>query len=79
MDDEIEGAPELLDLGEDRVDAGRIRHVAMADDGRVELLRQRLHALLQRVALIGEGEFGAVACAPPGRCPRRSTGCSQRP
>ena len=32
MDDEVELAPELLDLGEDRVDGGAVGDVAMADD-----------------------------------------------
>jgi hypothetical protein len=63
MDHEIELAPELLDLGEDRVDGRTIGDVAVADDRRVEFLRQWLHALLECVALIGERELGAV---PPG-------------
>ena len=58
---------------------GRIGDVAMADDRGVELLRQRLDALFQRVALIGESQFGAVVAGRPGRCPRRSSGCWQPP
>lgn len=57
MDDEVELAPELLDLGEDRVDRGAVGDVAMADDMAAEFLGERLDPLLQRVALIGEGEF----------------------
>ena len=59
MDDEVELAPKLLDLAEDRVDRRAVGDVAMADDMAAELLRQRLDPLLQGVALIGEGELGA--------------------
>lgn len=57
VDDEVELAPELLDLGEDRVDRRAVGDVAMADDMAAKLLGKRLDPLLQRIALIGEGEF----------------------
>ena len=49
---------------------GRIGDVAMADHGGVELLRERLDPLLQRVALIGEGELGAVLAGRPCAMPQ---------
>ena len=44
-------------------------HVAMADDDAVDLLGQRFHPLLQGVALIGEGEIGAMVAAGPRDAP----------
>ena len=57
----------------------RLGDVAMADHQPADLLRQRLDPLLERVALIGEGELGAVRRGRPWRCPRRSSGCWRRP
>ena len=37
------------------------------------LLGERAHALLQRLALVGEGQLGAVLGAASGRSPRRAT------
>src|SRR5205085_8804367 len=37
-----------------------VRHVAVEQEGDPELLGKRAHALLHRLALIGESEFGAV-------------------
>ena len=51
------------DGGEDRVDRRGIGDVAMADDEPADLLRERLDPLLQRVALIGERELGALRMA----------------
>ncbi len=59
MDQKVELAPELVDLGEHRVDRGRVGHVAMAHDRGVEFPRQRPHPLFERLALVGEGQFGA--------------------
>ena len=36
---------------------------------RADLLRQRLDALLQRIALVGEGNVGALGAAGPGDAP----------
>ena len=47
----------------------RLGDVAIADDDAADLLGQRLDAFLQRVALIGEGEFGAVRAAGFGDAP----------
>jgi hypothetical protein len=41
----------------------------MADDGGVELAGERLDPLLQRVALIGQGQRGAVLVGRPGDAP----------
>ena len=43
--------------------------VAMADDQAADFLRQRLDPLFQRVALIGEGELGALRVAGLGDAP----------
>ena len=43
--------------------------IAMAEHLRADLLRQRLDALLQRVALVGEGNVGALGAAGLGDAP----------
>jgi hypothetical protein len=73
VDDEVELAPELLFGVEHRIDGRRIGDVAMADDMAAEFRRQRLDALLQRIALIGEGEFGALRLARLGNAPGDGT------
>ena len=69
MHDEVERAPGLLRGREHRVDGRRLGDVAMAEHLRADLLRQRLDALLQRIALIGEGDFGALGAAGLGDAP----------
>jgi hypothetical protein len=49
---------------------GGIGDVAMADDMRVQLARQRLDALLQRLALVGERQFRPVRGSATGDNPR---------
>ena len=61
MDEEVEPAPDSRHFGEDRVDGGGVGHVAMADDMGADLGGERLDPLLQRIALVGEGELGAGA------------------
>ncbi len=73
MDEEVELAPFLLQPGEDGVDAGHIRHVAMAGDKRADLGGQRLDALLQRVALVGQRDLGALLRNGLGDAPRDRT------
>ena len=63
MDEEIELAPVLGDVVEDRIERCRIGHVAMAGDMRVEFRSQRLDALLERLALIGQRDLGAMVDA----------------
>ena len=48
------------DLGEECVDRGGFRDVAMARHMRAELGRERLDPLLQRLALIGEHQLRAM-------------------
>src|SRR5690606_13342725 len=69
VDEEIQLAPFLLDRGEDGVDGGAVGDVAMAGDKGADLFRQRLDALLQRVALIGKGQFRALIGAGLGDAP----------
>ena len=70
MDEEIEPAPLRLDALEHGVHRRRVGHVAMAGDMRVQLRGERLDALLQRVALVGERELRAGRAGrrgdPPG-------------
>ena len=54
---------------EHRVDGRGLGDVAMADHHAADLLRQRLDPLLERIALIGEGEFGALRMAGLGDAP----------
>jgi hypothetical protein len=63
MDDEIDLAPALLQPVEDGVERGHVGDVAMADEVRAEFLGQRLDALLEGIALIGERELGALGGA----------------
>ena len=58
--EKVELAPLLLDDLEDGIDRGRIGDVAMADDLGAEFLRQWAHAFAERLALKGEGQFGAL-------------------
>jgi hypothetical protein len=51
----------------------------MADYEAADLRRQRLDPLLERIALVGEREFGALGVAGPWRSPRRSTGLLATP
>ncbi len=59
MDQEVEPAPDLLHRLESGIDRGGIGDVAVTHDDPVELLRQRSHALFERLALEREGQFGA--------------------
>ena len=58
-----------FDCREDRIDGRGLGDVAMADHAAADLLGQRLDPLLQGVALIGEGELGAVRMAGLGDAP----------
>ena len=57
---EIELAPLAAELGEHRIDGGGVADVTGQHELRAELSRQRLDALLERIALIGEGERRAL-------------------
>src|SRR5476651_292484 len=69
MDQEVEAAPLLLDLGEGGIDAGSIGDVARQDQLAADLLGQRPHPFLQRFTLKGEGELGAMFVARFGDSP----------
>ena len=88
--DEVEAAPLLLDLGEGVVDALEVGHVAIEDDVGARLLGERYGAPAERVALVGEGELGALTGEHPrdAPCDRALVGnshdeaalaCHQRP
>ena len=64
MHQEVDLAPLLLQHCEGGVDGRGIGDVAMAEHEAADLGGERLDALLERIALIGEGELGAgrVAC-----------------
>ena len=70
MHDEVDLAPMCLDIGEDGVDAFEIGHVAIAGEEGVQFLGERLDTLLQRIALPGQRDLGALVatglCDPPG-------------
>ena len=61
MDEEIQLAPFLFEPREHRVDSGKILNVAGQDETGAQLLGERLHALAERFALIGEGELCPMA------------------
>ena len=69
MDEEIELAPALRHECEHRVEARAVGHVAMAGDLRAEFGGQRLDALLEGFALIGQRDLGALIGAGLGDAP----------
>ncbi len=58
-----------FDIGEDGVHGRRIGDVAMSGDMRLQLGGERLDALLQRVALVGQRELGAGLAGRRGDAP----------
>ena len=69
VDQEIHRAPVGFDLVKHGVDRGDVLDVAWHQKRRSGLLGERLHALEQRVALIGEGELGAMRVQRLGDAP----------
>ncbi len=69
MDQEVDRAPGGLHGGEHLVDGLWLGDIAMTDDDAADLLGQRLDALLEHLALIGEGKRGAVTMASFGDAP----------
>ena len=63
MHQEVKLAPRLLDEGEHRVEARNVGDVAMAGDQRAKFGGQRLDALLEGFALIGERNPGTLVGA----------------
>ena len=60
MDQKVDRAPFFLQPGEKRVHRFLGRHVAFDHLGHADRIDQRLDPLLQRVALIGKGDFGTL-------------------
>ena len=60
VDEEVERAPFLRDRREGRVHRGHVGDVAGNDDLGAQFGSERLDALLERIALVGEGELRAL-------------------
>ena len=60
MDDEIQLAPTLSDLGKGRVQRGVVIHVDIDQKIRTKAGRQRLNPLAEGIALIGKGQLCAL-------------------
>ena len=60
MNQEIDLAPGLLQFGENIVDGRNVFDIAGQKDVGANGIGQRLHALAEGFALIGEGQFGPV-------------------
>ncbi|MNL23427.1 hypothetical protein D3C87_1448160 [compost metagenome] len=60
MHDEVDLAPVLFKRGEDLVDGGFVADVTVAGQETVDFRQQRLDALLQCIALIGQRNFAAL-------------------
>ena len=69
MDQKVDAAPSRLNRRESGIDGLRLGHVAVADHNTTDLLRQRFHALFQRIALICERQIGAMGTACFGNAP----------
>ena len=69
MDDEIDGAPLPFDLREQRLELARHGHVERRHDGRLHLLRQRLHVRPGLLIEPGHGQFGAGRAQRAGAAP----------
>src|SRR5205814_2228529 len=66
---EIAMSPFLLQRGEHGIDAGNVLDVAWRHPIDAERLRQRLDPLAERLALVGEGEIGALRVKRFGNTP----------
>ncbi len=73
MDQEIQPIPLPLQRVERGIDAGFVRHVAGEHAIGPHRRGQRTHAPLQRLALEGEGEFGALGGTGGGNTPGQRT------
>ena len=60
MDDEVHVAPTLSNGGEHGIDAGIVGDVAGHDEVDADGLGEGGHPLAERLALVGEGQLGAV-------------------
>ena len=69
MDDEVERPPFLPQCVEDRIDRAAVRDIAGENELGTDLGGERLDTLFEGVALIGEGERGAVRGGALGDAP----------
>ena len=69
VDDEIEVAPFCLDGFKRGIDGGHVGDIAGHDDFGAHFGGQGFNALLQGIALIGEGQFRALIGAGLGNAP----------
>ncbi len=69
MDEEVEASPDALQFGEHGVHGAGVHDVAGQHDLGAELGGERLNALLESVALEGEGELRTLCCGRPGYAP----------
>jgi hypothetical protein len=76
VDDEIDRRPARRQRFERGVERGHVRYVAIDEEIGTDLFGQRLHALEQRIALIGKGQFGPlrVQCLGDPPCQRLVVG-----
>jgi hypothetical protein len=73
MHDEVDLAPGLLDIVENRVDRCFIADITVSGKNAAEFGRQRLDPLLQRIALISKGNLAALCMNSFGNAPRNRT------
>ena len=71
MHEKIERAPFRGDRRESRIDGVGLGHVAMPDHHSINVLRERLEALLERLPLVSESKFGALSMASFCNTPRK--------
>ncbi len=57
MDHEVQPVPHLAQFGEGGIQRGGVGDIAVDHGGRLHRLGQRHHALLEQIALIGEGQL----------------------
>ena len=74
MDEDVEPAPFAGNALEERVERGRVLDVGRQDQAGADALGERDDAAPEALALVGEGELGALRGEGAGRCPRRSNG-----
>ncbi len=69
MDDKIQIVPDLGQFAEGRVDRGLAADIAVHQRRRIHGRDQRRDALLENIALIGKGQFGARLVQDLGHAP----------
>ncbi len=69
MDDEVEAPPAVGNRREGAIEAGLVGHVALDQELAADTLCERLHALAERLALEGEGQFGTLLAYRLGNAP----------